>query len=159
MGTTTPVALVCLTVGVVIITPHPHRHLAAYRTWGQNEGYSRCPQFRAHELCESRDERPGLPVPNMPNYGLCGRNAASSNNLNSCPEFRSSGAVSVKVEADVLVSPSLTGLCGSNAASSNNLNGCPEFRSSGAVSVKVEADVLGSPSQIVRTVSVDAKQH
>ena len=120
MGTTTPVAVVCLTVGVVIITPHPHtRHVAAYRTWGQNEGYSRCPQFRAQELCESRDERPGLPVPNMPNYGLCGRNAASSNNLNSCPEFRSSGAVSVKVEADV----------------------------------------LGSPSLIVRTVSVDAKQH
>ena len=26
------------------------------------------------ELCESRDGRPGLPVPNSP-YGLCGRKA------------------------------------------------------------------------------------
>ena len=30
--------------------------------------------FRAQELCERRDERPGLPVPNSP-YGLCGRRA------------------------------------------------------------------------------------
>ena len=29
-------------------------------------------EFRAHELCESRGGRPGLPVPNSP-YGLCGR--------------------------------------------------------------------------------------
>ena len=29
---------------------------------------------RAHELCESRGGRPGLPVPNSP-YGLCGRKA------------------------------------------------------------------------------------
>ena len=25
------------------------------------------------ELCESRGSRPGLPVPNSPQYGLCGR--------------------------------------------------------------------------------------
>ena len=30
--------------------------------------------FRAQELCESRDDRPGFPVPNSP-YGLCGRKA------------------------------------------------------------------------------------
>ena len=29
-------------------------------------------EFRAHELCESRGGRPGLPVPNSP-YGLCSR--------------------------------------------------------------------------------------
>ena len=28
----------------------------------------------AQELCESRGDRPGLPVPNSP-YGLCGRKA------------------------------------------------------------------------------------
>ena len=29
---------------------------------------------RAQNLCESRDDRPGLPVPNKP-YGFCGRKA------------------------------------------------------------------------------------
>ena len=38
------------------------------------------------ELCESRGDRPGLPVPNNP-YGLCGRKATF--NL----ELRYSGAV------------------------------------------------------------------
>ena len=132
MGTRTPVVLVCLTAGIVIFRPHPHRHAAAYRTWEQNEWYSRCPQFRAQEMCQSRDERPGLPLPNRPNYGLCGRNAASSNNLNSCPEFRSPGAV-WKSRWTSWSSPSLTGLCGRNAASNNNLNSCPEFRSPWAV--------------------------
>ena len=65
--------------------------------------------------------------------GLCGRNAASNNNLNSCPEFRSPWAV-WKSRWTSWSSPSLTGLCGRNAASSNNLNSCPEFRSPGAVS-------------------------
>ena len=32
-------------------------------------------------LCESRGGRPGLPVPNSPAYGLCGRKATL--NLNS----------------------------------------------------------------------------
>ena len=32
-------------------------------------------KLRAQELCESRGERPGLPVPNNP-YGLCGRKTA-----------------------------------------------------------------------------------
>ena len=31
-------------------------------------------KLRAQELCESRDGRPGLPVPNS-SYGLCGRKA------------------------------------------------------------------------------------
>ena len=38
------------------------------------------------ELCESRGDRPGLPVPNNP-YGLCGRKATFS------LELRYSGAV------------------------------------------------------------------
>ena len=54
---------------------------------------------RAQELCESRGGRPGLPVPNSA-YGLCGRKAT----LNcSIKELRRC----VKVEADVLGSPSL----------------------------------------------------
>ena len=46
-----------------------------------------CIVDRGQELCESRGERPGLPVSNNP-YGLCGREATSkdvqlpgSNNL------------------------------------------------------------------------------
>ena len=35
----------------------------------------------AQELCESRDGRPGLPVPNK-SYGLCGRKAALEEVLN-----------------------------------------------------------------------------
>ena len=31
-------------------------------------------ELRAQELCESRDDRSGLPDPNSP-YGLCGRKA------------------------------------------------------------------------------------
>ena len=68
--------------------------------------------FRAQELCESRGGRPGLPVPNSP-YGFCGRKATFE--LEFATELRS----------------------------------C----------VKVEVDVLSSPSLIVRTVSVDVKQH
>ena len=33
-------------------------------------------QSSGAELCESRGGRPGLPVPNSPCYGLCGRKAA-----------------------------------------------------------------------------------
>ena len=35
--------------------------------------------FRDHKLCESRDGRPGLPVPNS-SYGLCGRKATLNSN-------------------------------------------------------------------------------
>ena len=56
----------------------------------------------AHELCESRGGRPGLPVPNSPD-GLRGRRATL--NLNSlCSEFMSC----VKVEVDILGFPSPT---------------------------------------------------
>ena len=34
------------------------------------------------ELCESRGDRPGLPVPNNP-YGLCGRKATFTSTWNS----------------------------------------------------------------------------
>ena len=54
----------------------------------------------AQELCEGRGGRPGIPVPNSP-YGLCGRKATlicSFSELRSC----------VKVEVDVLGSPSIT---------------------------------------------------
>ena len=51
----------------------------------------------AHELCESRGGRPGLPVTNSPD-GLRGRKATL--NLNSlCTELRS--CVKVEVEVDV----------------------------------------------------------
>ena len=36
-------------------------------------------KLRAQELCESRDGRPGLPVPKSP-YGLCGRKATLNSN-------------------------------------------------------------------------------
>ena len=36
---------------------------------------------RVQELCESRGDRPGLPVPNSP-YGFCGREATLNSNLN-----------------------------------------------------------------------------
>ena len=36
--------------------------------------WTKCRDFRAQELCESRGDHPGLPVPNSP-YGLCGRKA------------------------------------------------------------------------------------
>ena len=49
---------------------------------------------RAQELCQNRDGRPGLPVPNS-HYGLCGRKV-TLNRSRSC----------VKVEVAVLVSPS-----------------------------------------------------
>ena len=57
---------------------------------------------RTQELCESRDDCPGLPVPNSP-YGLCGRKAAFEEEEDSISELRSC----VKVEVDVLGSPSL----------------------------------------------------
>ena len=47
------------------------------------------------ELCESRGGRPGLPVPNSPEYGLCGRKATLNE---ESAEFRSC----VKVEVAVL---------------------------------------------------------
>ena len=34
---------------------------------------------RAEELCERRGGRPGLPVPNSPYNGLCGREATLNN--------------------------------------------------------------------------------
>ena len=37
-------------------------------------------QIKAQELCESRGDRPGLPVPNSP-YDLCGRKATLNLNL------------------------------------------------------------------------------
>ena len=51
---------------------------------------------RGHELCDSRDGRPGLPVPNNP-YGLCGRNA-TLNSYADLTELRSC----VKVDVDGL---------------------------------------------------------
>ena len=63
----------------------------------------------------------------------------------------------MKVEVDVLGSPSLTVLMVSVDVRNIEfeLAGTTELRSC----VKVEVDVLGSPSLIVRTVSVDVKQH
>ena len=59
---------------------------------------------RAQESCEGRGGRPGLPVPNNA-FGLCGRKATL--NLNwIVSELRSR----VKVEVDVLGSPSLIAL-------------------------------------------------
>ena len=66
----------------------------------------------------------------------------------------------MKVEMDVLGSPSLIvpsgsyGLCGRKATSEEEFR-IIELRSC----VKVEMDVLGSLSLTVRMVSVDAKQH
>ena len=56
--------------------------------------------FRAHELCESRGGRPGLPVPDSP-YSVCGRKAT----LNC--QGRSEHWSCVEVEMAVLGSPSL----------------------------------------------------
>ena len=50
---------------------------------------------RGQELCESRDSRPGLPVPNSP-YGLCGRKATlnlKSHKLCESPDGRPGLAV------------------------------------------------------------------
>ena len=41
-------------------------------SWHKAELNPKC--LGAHELCESRDRRSGLPVPNS-HYGLCGRKA------------------------------------------------------------------------------------
>ena len=65
----------------------------------------------------------------------------------------------MKVEVDVLGSPSLNspyGFSGRKATlNNNNEAGRAELRSC----VKVEVDVLGSPSLIVHTISVDVQQH
>ena len=42
------------------------------------------------ELCESRDGRPGLPVPNSP-LGLCGREATLNLNVSRAQELCESG--------------------------------------------------------------------
>ena len=57
--------------------------------------------LRDQELCESRGDRPGLPVPNRP-YGLCGRKATLNSNTHRA-ELRSC----MKVKVAVLGSPSL----------------------------------------------------
>ena len=57
---------------------------------------------RVQELCERRGKRPGLNVPNSP-HGLCGHKATPKKK-NTVKELRSC----VKVEVDVLRSPSLT---------------------------------------------------
>ena len=59
---------------------------------------------RAQELCECRDGRPGLPVPNSP-YSPCGRKATLT-----CTEEGSELRSCVKVEVVVLDSPSLISL-------------------------------------------------
>ena len=59
----------------------------------------------------------------------------------------------MKVEVDVLGSPSLTVLMVSVDVKRHGVD--TELRSF----TKVEVDVLGSPSLIVRTVSVGVKQH
>ena len=53
--------------------------------------------LRAQELCESRGDRPGLPVPNSP-YGLCGRKATLENRTQEL----------CQIEVADLGSPSLT---------------------------------------------------
>ena len=72
---------------------------------------------RAHELCESRGGRPGLPVPNSPRV-LCGRKATFKKNAKTS-ELRSC----LKVELDVLgliVPNSPYGLCGRKATLNSN---------------------------------------
>ena len=59
----------------------------------------------------------------------------------------------MKVEVAVANSP--YGLCGRKATLEEEEPKSSELRSR----VKVEVDVLGSPSLIVRTISVDVKQH
>ena len=105
--------------------------------------------FRAQEPChESGGGRSGLPVPNSP-YGLCGREAIR--NL-SPSELRSRV---VKVEVDVLGSPSLTVL----SVSVDVKQHWTCLRQSSGDMRKSKVAVLGSSSLIVLMVSVDIKQH
>ena len=109
--------------------------------------------LRAQELREIRRGRPGLPVPNSP-YGLCGCKATLNSSNRVSPELR---PTFVKVEVDVLDVPSSPfSLRGRKATLNSNNRVSPELR---PTFVKVEVDVLGSPSLVVRSVSVDVKQH
>ena len=69
--------------------------------------------FRARELCESRGDRPGLPVPNGP-YGLCGRRATLNLSVGRAQELCESrgGRAGLPVPN---ASNSPNGLCGRKA--------------------------------------------
>ena len=99
---------------------------------------------RAQEQCESRGGRPGLPVSNSP-YGLCGRKATLKNRAHWLCESRGG-------RPWLPVPKGLNCLCGRNATLNCSIS---ELRSW----VRVEVAVQGSTSLIVRTVSVDVKQH
>ena len=63
---------------------------------------------RAQELCESRDGRQGLPVPNSP-YGLCGRKETLKNRPQEVCESRGG-------RPGLSVPNSPYGLCGRKAS-------------------------------------------
>ena len=106
--------------------------------------------FTAQEVCESRGEHPGLPVPNIL-YDLCGRKATLNSN---CIELRlrAQEVCESRVGHPGLPVPNIPyGLCGRNATlndESAELKSC----------VKVEVAVLSSPSLIFLMVCVDVKQ-
>ena len=78
---------------------------------GKHHVYLLKTQFRVQELCESRDGRPGLPVPNSP-YGLCGRKATlnfktrvvlNTRKMCKCFRFLASCLASISVYAAEVV--------------------------------------------------------
>ena len=62
------------------ILPRPVISLAVYVDVKDKERKRKLTRGRAQQLCESRGGRPGLPVPNSPYYGLCGRKATPTKN-------------------------------------------------------------------------------
>ena len=109
--------------------------------------------FTAQEVCESRGEHPGLPVPNIL-YDLCGRKATLNSN---CIELRLRAQEVCESQGghSGLAVPNIPyGLCRRKATFELNCS-ISELRSC----VKVELDILGSPSLTFLMVSAAVMQH